>query len=156
MLTTIENYNGMFVIAVFVLLFTVIWNSLKRSSIFPENICFVIALCVSVLCIIGLFGLGKTKTRLIKGPTSSLVKVAPPVPLTPAAEPNKKKINFILLPYAALAISILFALLLLMFQKGSSWMKNRRNSLKYWVDKNPIKPKQNVTNLNKNSERMRK
>ncbi len=155
-MSNVITNNGTIILVIFVLLFAVIWNSLKRSSIFPENICFVIALCVSVLCIIGLFGLGKTKTRLIKGPTSSLVKVAPPVPLTPAAEPNKKKINFILLPYAALAISILFALLLLMFQKGSSWMKNRRNSLKYWVDKNPIKPKQNVTNLNKNSERMRK
>ena len=155
-MSNVITNNGTIILVIFVLLFAVIWNSLKRSSIFPENICLVIALCVSVLCIIGLFGLGKTEARLIKGPRTFLVKDAPPVPSAPAAEPNKKKINFILLPYAALAISILFALLLLMFQKGSSWMKNRRNSLKYWVDKNPIKPKQNVTNLNKNSERMRK
>lgn len=99
---------------------------MKRSSIFPENICLVLAICVSLLCIIGLFNQVQTKTKLIAGDKTFLIKDAPTAQstqLTARTEPDKKKINFILLPYAALAISILFALILLMLQKGSAELK---------------------------------
>jgi hypothetical protein len=121
----IENHNGVLIATVFVLLFAVIWNTLKRSSIFPENICLVLAVCVSLLCIIGLFNPGQTKAKLMTG-NKFFIKDSPttqPIELTDQAKPDKKKINFILLPYAALAISILFALILLMLQKGSAQLK---------------------------------
>jgi len=138
MLGIIENYNGVFIVVIFVLLFAVIWNLLKRSSIIPENICLVLALCVSALCIIGLFDLGKTETKLITDTKTFLAKDTPPAPPTPPAETDKKKINFILLPYAALAISILLAFILSMLLKTWSGIKGFFGSLRHRTDKRTI------------------
>jgi hypothetical protein len=53
--TTIENYNWIYVLPIFLLLFIVIWRSLKHYSFFRKPFDLIIALCVSVLCVVSLF-----------------------------------------------------------------------------------------------------
>jgi hypothetical protein len=82
----------------FVLLFGAIQQALKISSFFRGPSSYVIATCVSLLCMISLFRpfvRGKVVTR---GGESGVV-------------------DFIMLPYAALAIAVLLVLLFLAFNR---------------------------------------
>ena len=91
-------------IAIFVILLAVIYNTLKENSFFPGKTCLPVSACVALLCIIGLKQF-----------------------LAPA--PNEDSgFDFILLPYAALAISILLILLLLFFQRLGKGGKARREN----------------------------
>jgi len=90
MLTIIENYSWIIILPVFVLLFAVIWNALKKSSVFPDFLCFVIALCVSMLCVISVIEFFPQEHGTSQGIAA----------------------HFILLPYLALTLSFLLLLIL--------------------------------------------
>jgi hypothetical protein len=106
MLTSVENYKWLTILAVFVLLFMVIWNALKSSSIFPEPTCFVISLCVAALCILGVTNyFPKKHVNLQEVAVIAQEDVS-------LQEPQQRKFFFILLPYMALVISLLLFLII--------------------------------------------
>jgi len=83
---------------VFVLLFAVIWNALKKSSVFPDFLCFVIALCVSMLCVISVIEFFPQEHGTSQG--------------IAAVSQENAQFHFILLPYLALTLSFLLLLIL--------------------------------------------
>ncbi len=88
-------------VAIFVILFATIPRTLKEISLFTRGTSVVVALCVSVLCTMGL------KHFLLSGEGGHTVSGH-------ASEINSQTgIEIIVLPYAALAIAILLCLLLL-------------------------------------------
>ena len=92
MLISLENYSWIIILPVFVLLFSVIWNALKKSSIFPEPACFVIVLCVAILCVISVIEYfpqeheNSQEAAVISQEDAS------------SQEPQQRKFHFILLP----------------------------------------------------------
>ena len=106
MLTIIENYSWIIILPVFVLLFAVIWNALKKSSIFPDFLCFVIALCVTILCVISV-----TEFFPQEHGTSQRI-AAVSQENAPLQEHQQHKFHFILLPYLTLTLSFLLLLML--------------------------------------------
>jgi len=105
MLTSVENYKWLTILAVFVLLFMVIWNALKSSSIFPEPTCFVIALCVAALCILSVTNYFPQEHVNSQGVAAISEEDAS------LQEPHQRNFFFILLPYLALMISLLLLLI---------------------------------------------
>ena len=106
MLTNVENYSCLIILPVFGLLFVVIWNALKGCSVFPEPACFVIALCVSILCVISVMEFFPQVHE------NSQVIAAVSQEDASSQEPQHRKFNFILLPYLALTLSFLLLLML--------------------------------------------
>ena len=107
--------------AIFVILFEITVKTLKEVSFFQKKTAVVVALCVSLLCIIGLyqsfFSINKTHGMSEKGDKNWVL-------------------HFLLLPYTALALAILFLLLLLFVLKvfrGDRAIKN------FWEEKSQIK-----------------
>jgi phosphotransferase system glucose/maltose/N-acetylglucosamine-specific IIC component len=88
-------------VAIFVVLFVAIHRTLKEMSLFKSGTSVVVALCVALLCMIGL------QHFLVSGEGGHAV-------YKNMSESNSKTgIQIILLPYAALAITMLLCLLLL-------------------------------------------
>jgi len=87
--------------AIFVVLFATILRALKEMSLFTPGTTVVVALCVSLLCLIGLhhFLVSGQDSHAVSGRASEVTR-----------QPG---IEVILLPYAAMAIAILLCLLLL-------------------------------------------
>ena len=110
MLTIIENYSWIIILPVFVLLFAVIWNALKKSSIFPEPACFVIALCVAILCVVSVIEYFPQEHKNSQEVAAISQEDASP------QKPQKRNFFFLLLPYLALTIS--FLLLLIVVEIG--------------------------------------
>ena len=107
MFTIVENYSWIIILPVFGLLFMTIWNALNKNSYFSESASFVIALCVSILCVISVIGIFPQEHEasqeiaiVSQGDASS-------------QEPQQRKFHFILLPYLALMMSFLLLLILL-------------------------------------------
>ena len=100
--------------AVFVILFMIISTTLKRAALFRGKTAIVVALAVSVLCIVGLcqfLGPGdKTAAVPLKEDKSGI------------------GLHFILLPYATLAIAMLLALLLLFLRNAFRGERLKRPS----------------------------
>jgi len=94
MATGTIDFGWMLILPIFGVLFMVIWNSLKSSSIFPKPTCLVITFCVSVLCILGAMDFF----------TQDVVVLQKEVSLQ---EPQASKFYPILLPYLTLMISLL-------------------------------------------------
>jgi len=84
--------------AIFVILFATIAQTLKEMSFFQKKTAVVVALCVSLLCIIGLYQSFFTIDK-----THEVVHQDDKIWILP----------FLLLPYTALALAILLLLLLL-------------------------------------------
>ena len=117
MSTTIENISWIIIVPIFLILFAVIWKAAKRSSIFPEPACFIVALCVSILCIIGMFNFdasGHAKSQEI---TSERQVEAV------SESPGQQGHQIILLPYIALGVSILAMLLINMLVRAWAILK---------------------------------
>ena len=106
MLTNVENYSCLIILPVFGLLFVVIWNALKSGSVFPEPACFVIALCVSALCVISVMEFFPQ----VHGNSQEIAAVSQED--APSQQPQHRKFNFILLPYLALTLGFLLLLML--------------------------------------------
>ena len=85
--------------AIWVVLFTVILEVLKKASPFAGWTCYVMAACISLLSVIAMF-------RMLGG-------------AAPRSEPARDRdpLGFLLLPYAAMGISMLVLLLLAFLRK---------------------------------------
>lgn len=95
-------YNNPFVMlvlmAVFLIVLLVSFESLKKMSVFGQRTAFIVAVCVSLLSILGL-------VRFMETPKAA--------PQTAQNEPGVYiNLDFILLPYAAMALAIILTLLL--------------------------------------------
>ena len=86
----------------FVLLFGVIQQALKMSSFFRGATSYAVATCVSLICVISLFRTFAGGKGVSEGGNGGMI-------------------DFILLPYAALAIAALLVLLLMAFNGRSHW-----------------------------------
>lgn len=106
MLNLIENYSWVIILPVFALLFTVIWNALNRHSNFSGSISLVIAVCVSILCVISVLGGVLQVSGSSQEPASVSQKDAY------LEESQQHGFGMILLPYMALMMSFLLLLTL--------------------------------------------
>ena len=106
MLTNVENYSWIIILPIFGLLFTKIWDALKKHSSFSESTSFVIAVCVSMLCVISVIGFFPQKHENSQE-TSEVCKED-----ASSQEPQRDKFHFILLPYMALMMSFLLLLMI--------------------------------------------
>ena len=92
-------------IAIWAILFAVILEVLKKASPFESWTCYVLAACVSLLSVIGMH-------RMLAGrPTGA------------ENQGGGEPFSFLLLPYAAMGISMLLVLLLLFLRKISRLRK---------------------------------
>lgn len=119
-------FNNPFIIlvlmAVFLIVLLVSFESLKKMSVFGQRTAFIIAICVSLLSILGLL-------RFMDTPKAA--------PQTAHNEPGFYiNLDFILLPYVALALAIILTLLLRWFagryreHQTTSFEKDTRSRLK--------------------------
>lgn len=93
-----ESTTFLCLAAIFVIVFATIAKTLKEMSFFQKKTSVVVALCVSLLCIIGLYQSFFTTDK-----THEVVHQGDKIWIMP----------FLLLPYTALALAILLLLLLL-------------------------------------------
>lgn len=89
-------------VAIFVLLLVVILATLRRADVFPPGVNVTLAICASLLAVIGIM-------RTFGG-----------VGGTPEGSGTTSWLDFILLPYTAIAIAMLFVLLLLLLGRLAS------------------------------------
>lgn len=106
MLTNLENYSWIIILPVFGLLFMTIWNALNKHLYFSEFASLVIALCVSVLCVISVIEFFPQE----HGNSQEIAVVCQEA--ASSQEPQQRKFHFILLPYLALMMSFLLLLML--------------------------------------------
>jgi len=106
-----NEMENLAIAVIFGILLICIWTALRRSALFNGTSTICISLCVTVLCIIAMFGLPDS-------PKSEPHRaVLPSVPNMPApSSETGLDIQGLLLPYAALGFSML-AILLLMLLK---------------------------------------
>jgi hypothetical protein len=103
-------------VPIFVVLFVAILMVLRQSSMFDKPTAVVLAFCVAVLCLIGMF-------RVVVVPTSGVV--------VDAANDSRPLLNTILLPYAAMALALLLTLLYMLIAKV---LGGRERILDRWKD----------------------
>ena len=145
MLINIENYSWIIILPVFVLLFAVIWNALKKSSIFPDFLCFVIALCVTILCVISV-------TEIFPQEHANSQEIAAvSQENAPLQEHQQRKFHFILLPYLALILSFLLLLMLVkiaMLADGvNSFFKPSYGNIKKIIETNRHEKENQITKV---------
>ena len=93
------NTTWLVLVVIFIVLLIVIAKALQHTAIFPNRIAVVLAICVSLLSVLGMvhqFGSTDPDADVIE----KADKVVP------------HSVNVILIPYAAMALSILMALFL--------------------------------------------
>lgn len=118
----------MIIAAIFIILFAFIYAALKEMAIFGRNTHAILAVCVSLLCIISLCqlfvsrqGAGGMKNQPIARTVNS-----PGEGATEKDDEQNIWIPVLLLPYSGLALTLLllpFVLLLGVFRKGRCWQK---------------------------------
>lgn len=108
MLTNIEYYNWLIIVPVFGLLFTIIWDAINKH--FPGLAGFMIALCVSILCVVSVIDYFPREHESPQATTVAAQEDAP------SQETEQHKSHSILLPYLALMMSFLLMLILLMIR----------------------------------------
>lgn len=117
--------------AFFTIIFVVILKVLREMSLFSNKMTVIVSLCVSLLCILGLyeFFISSQKTENI--PES----VAIEIPNRALEKDIKPKLFIILLPYATLGIAILLSLLLFAamsyfdkVQRGFPWRTKEKHT----------------------------
>lgn len=87
------------VVSIFVILFLIILNVLQQMSFFKGKTATIVALCISLLCILGLHQYFFVTTEIGE--------------ISENSENSGTELNIILLPYAALALAILLLIFLL-------------------------------------------
>jgi protein-S-isoprenylcysteine O-methyltransferase Ste14 len=112
--------------AIFVILFAVIAKTLKEMSFFQKKTAIVVALCVSLLCIIGLYQSFFTIDK-----THEVVHQGDKIGILP----------FLLLPYTALALAIL---LLLLFLFALKFYRGEREIKNFWKVESKIKKEHGI------------
>ena len=109
--------------AIFIILFVIILRSLQEVSIFERATNVVVALCVTVLCIIGLHQsfLGSRVTQRISSSVPSEVRNEFAKNISTGTSKKNDNLNhdrdLILLPYTALALAIILSLFLMFMIK---------------------------------------
>jgi NADH:ubiquinone oxidoreductase subunit 5 (subunit L)/multisubunit Na+/H+ antiporter MnhA subunit len=88
-------------VPVFVILFAIISRTLRRMPLFDGNNVIVLALCVTMLCMIGLHR----------------VFVQPPGAEAATADDTHRPLDFLLLPYTVMALAMLLAFCFLLLPK---------------------------------------
>jgi hypothetical protein len=88
-------------VLVFVILFAIILRTLRQIPLFGRNNVVVLALCVTLLCMLGLHQ----------------VFVQPAGTEAARADDAHRSLDFLLLPYTAMALAMLLALCLLLLHK---------------------------------------
>ena len=88
-------------VAVFVILFAIILRTLRQMPFFDGSNPVPVAVCVTLLCILGLHQ----------------VFVQPAGTETAPADDARRSLDFLLLPYTAMALAMLLALCLLLLDK---------------------------------------
>jgi hypothetical protein len=117
MLTVIENVSWIIILPIFALLFAVIWRAVKRISLFSERTGLVVAVAVTILCLISMFDFDLSTQSKSQGIGSDRQVVTKP------ANPEHQKREFILLPYLALGISILASFIFMLLYKAWATLK---------------------------------
>ena len=102
-----------------ILLFVIILKTLKEISLFGDGAGTVIAVCVTILCLIGVY-------EFIISPGGAIVHKLNPSELN-ADKHSHFGFHLILLPYASLAITLLLLMLLLRFKKFIQPGKEKRS-----------------------------
>jgi len=134
---------GIIGIPIFLIIFLVIWTSLKSVSFLGKRGVFLISICVAILCLISMFdvmysvsGLGLDGNNGVIRIVSSEEKPA----VSSAIKPEKHDgFRFILLPYFVLLITVLGSLLI--------WLL-----AKVWLLCNIFVPSSSSIQVNKKSE----
>ena len=93
--------SGLVAVAVWAILFVVIWETLKQASTFSRPASFVLSVAASLLAVIGMFGRFPGASGQADGAA------------------NGGSFEFLLLPSAAMGISVLIVLLLLLVARCS-------------------------------------
>lgn len=97
-------------VPIFVLLFTVISKTLQQRPLLGGNADVVLSLCVTALCVISVFRVTPVPTA-----ASSREPVAATVSENTEEKSDRPLVEFILLPYAALLLTLPFVWLLKLF-----------------------------------------
>jgi hypothetical protein len=122
---SMSSLSWLVLVVIFIILLIVITKALRQSTIFPDRVAFILAICVSLLSVLGItrqFGIFNVDIDI----TANSDKI----------EPNG--LDFILFPYTAMALAILIMLLLL----AIAWLiKTKTNSHLHQHTHNEIKRK---------------
>jgi len=121
--------------AIFALLYMTISVTLKQASFFKRKMSAIVALCVSLLGIIGLFRFFGTADKAID--------------VVDKSDSSGTVLDVILLPYAALAVAVLLLFLLLFLSKifQSGKLKRHFNEIEDQLKKLELIKKQNEKRL---------
>jgi hypothetical protein len=122
MLTVIENVSWIIILPIFALLFAVIWRAVKHISLFSERTGLIVAVAVTILCLISMFDFDLSTQSKSQGIGSDRQVETTPV------NPQHQKREFILLPYLALGISILASFIFMLLYKAWATLKKS-----YWA-----------------------
>ena len=117
MFSFIQNLSWFIVIPIFIILFTIIRQVIKKSEILPEPFDLVVSVCVTLLCVMSMFELGASK------PTQPPEKVIETQVETVPVNPRSNTVEIILLPYAVLGFSILLLLLVALLGKHKAKLR---------------------------------
>ncbi len=101
-------------VPIFVILFLIILRTLRQIPLFDGNIAVVVALCAALLCMVGLH------RTFVQSSTREAATANDPQP----------SLDFLLLPYTAMALAMLCVLLLLFIQK----LTGHRGLTHLWAD----------------------
>lgn len=101
-------------IAIFVILVSVIYKSISEIPSFKGPIAFILTVCTALLCLIGMADL------MVAGTAEN--------PSETASHIIDIRLDFILLPYASLALTILLLLLVLVLVRIQGVIRARRKT----------------------------
>ena len=136
---------SLLIVVLFVVLFLVIWSSLKAARIFSGGTNIVLSICVAALCLMSLFNFLSPRSgdgpAAVKNAVTGMPSNVKPADLASKQVGNRKHYQFILLPYLALLITVPGLLLLLALAKiwamcrvfvssSSSIRANRKSNVK--------------------------
>jgi hypothetical protein len=108
------SLSWLILVVIFIVLLIVITKTLRQTAIFSDRIAFILAICVSLLSVLGIsrqFGSIGTDGDITKNGDK--------------VEPNS--LDFILIPYTAMALAILLMLLLL----AIVWLVNAKTNFRH-------------------------
>ncbi len=83
------------------IIFLTVWQVLRENGLFGRRIAAVVALCVSLLCLVGVY-----QWLFAKGGHRN------------TNDSSETNLNLLLLPYAALAVALITVLLFMFFRKA--------------------------------------
>lgn len=118
------------VVGIYSVLFCCIYAALKRSSLFSGANTFWLSLCVSFLCIIAMFGIPNSH--------GSEQNLSVPAGLATDSEPSPHRpweLPILLIPYAALGISIFTVLIFILISKLWAFMTRGKKASATSIDR---------------------